>query len=355
MCTYDWLCDILYQIFKRYNVLDFIDLQYADKVSVKFDRFSVKKRSPYEANFRCPYCGDSAKSKFKARGWLFEGKTGLRFFCHNCGVSVNFYRFLKDQDMGLYNEFVADKFVESGNSRRAKKQEVFFEKPSVVFGDSSSLKTLTKISDMAESHPARVYLEQVRMLPTLSGIYYSKDFNSWINSIVPDKLPKSKKEPRIVIPFRDENKNVFGVTGRGFDPNGLRYITIMFDDSKPKIYGLDKVDFSKKYYMVEGQFDSMFIKNSVAMAGADGNIAYLKNVENCVTVFDNEPRNREIVARMLKVTKSGRMICIWPDTIKQKDINDMVTMSGINAQKIIDENTYSGLSAELRLAEWRKI
>lgn len=334
-------------------MLDFIDLQYADRVSGRFDRFAVKSRSPYEANFRCPYCGDSAKSKFKARGWFFETAKGIRFYCHNCGVSVNFYRFLKDQDIGVYNNFVADKFLEGRTQRRSKKEPVF-ETPRPVFGDSSVLKSIDRIVDLDEEHPARVYLEQVRQLPSLSGIFYARDFNGWINSIIPDKLPRNK-EPRIVIPFRDKDKNVFGVTGRSMASSGLRYITIMFDENKPKIYGLDKVDFNSTYYIVEGQFDSMFIKNSIAMAGADTNSANLEHIQNSVTVFDNEPRNKEIVARMSNIINSGRNICIWPDGVKSKDINDMIVVEGLDVQEIITENTCSGLSATLRLSEWRKI
>ena len=337
-------------------MLDYVDLQYADKVSVRFEKYEVKSRSPFEANFRCPYCGDSAKSKHKARGWFFEGKAGIRFFCHNCGVSVNFYRFLKENDPVLYNEYVAEKYLNSGHRKKTPTPKVLptsFKTDLPIF-KKDVLSQITRVSSLGDSHPARVYLEQVRQLPNIDDIFYARDFNGWINGIIPNKL-HPRKEPRIVIPFRDEQGNVFGVTGRSFEPSGLRYITIMFDEDKPKIFGLDKVDFSKKYYMVEGQFDSMFLKNSIAMAGADGNTSFLKNIDKCVTVYDNEARNKEIVARMNKLIDQGRQICIWPNGIKYKDLNDMVTLENIDVKSVIDENTYSGLSAKLRLSEWRKI
>ena len=59
------------------------------------------------------------------------------------------------------------------------------------------------------------------------------------------------------------------MSARLFDPDGLRYITIMFEEV-PKIFGLDTVNFQEKYYVVEGALDSMFLSNAVAMAGADG-------------------------------------------------------------------------------------
>jgi hypothetical protein len=56
---------------------------------------------------------------------------------------------------------------------------------------------------------------------------------------------------------------------------------------------------------------------------------------------------------MEKVIKSGFKICIWPSDVPGKDINEMY-LAGVNPEKIIEENTYSGLTAELKLASWRK-
>ena len=41
-------------------------------------------------------------------------------------------------------------------------------------------------------------------------------------------------------------------------------------------------------------------------------------------VFDNEPRNREIVNRISKTIDRGEQVVIWPNNILEKDINDMV-------------------------------
>ena len=61
---------------------------------------------PCGYRFRCPYCGDSQKSKMKARGYVVE-KWGKQLFkCHNCGLSKSFDQFLKDLDAQLYAEYV---------------------------------------------------------------------------------------------------------------------------------------------------------------------------------------------------------------------------------------------------------
>ena len=53
----------------------------------------------------------------------------------------------------------------------------------------------------------------------------------------------------------------------------------------------DDVDSSKRVYVTEGPFDSMFVFNSVAMAGSDANVPF----DNAVMIYDNEPRSKEII------------------------------------------------------------
>jgi len=53
----------------------------------------------------------------------------------------------------------------------------------------------------------------------------------------------------------------------------------------------------------------------------------------------------------------NKKIVIWPDSMKHKDINDMI-MAGYakeQIQEIIDDNIFSGASAKLRFSEWKKI
>ena len=188
-------------------------------------------------------------------------------------------------------------------------------------------------------------------------LYYAPKFNEWVNSIIPGKLPKLENDsPRLVMPFIDKEGNLFGFNARAFRDNELRYITIMIDEDMPKIFGLDTVNFSKKYYVIEGPIDSLFIDNSVAMAGADGNAKGLENTENAVFVFDNEPRNKEIVSRMERCLNKGYNICIWPEKVLDKDINDVILsgLSEADLKQMIDDNTYRGLEGKLQLSYWKR-
>jgi len=73
-----------------------------------------------------------------------------------------------------------------------------------------------------------------------------------------------------------------------------------------------------------------------------------------VYVFDNEPRNKEIVSKYIKAIDNGERVVIWPNNIVEKDINDMV-MAGHDVQNVVELNTYQGLEAKLKLTEWKKV
>lgn len=340
-------------------MVDYVELQYATMLSGRLDRFKIKSTNPYRINFRCPICGDSQKSAHKARAWLIEdrSKGGLYFNCFNCHAPVGgFGNFLKTVDPLLFNDFVTQRYLDKAKEKPQKEPEkgIVFKKPS--FNNVKLLTGLKKISQLKHDHPVKKYIEK-RQIPSNQHwkLYYTPKFNAWVNSILPGKFDaKIPDEPRLVIPFRDANGNIFGVSGRGFNPKGLRYITIMFDEAMPKIFGLDTVDFTKKYYIVEGAIDSLFLENSIAMAGADGNTSGISNLENAVFVFDNERRNREIHKQIEKLIRDGYSICIWPINIEQKDINDMYLNGIHNVKEIIDKNTYKGLEASLKFMSWRR-
>lgn len=339
-------------------MVDFIELQFATTLSNRLEHFKIKSTNPYKINFRCPICGDSKKSRTKARGWLLEDvkDQSLHFFCHNCGASHGFGNFLKAVDPLIYNDFLTSKYIDKVKQPTIESSEVeesFKTNTAKVLADP--LKRLKKVSQLRHDHPAKKYITNRQIPPNQHyRIYYASKFKTWVNSILPGKFQRVDDDhPRLIFPFIGQDGKCFGVTGRGFDPNGLRYITIMFED-RPKIFGLDKVDFNKQYFIVEGSIDSFFLSNAIAMAGADGNTDCLPNPEKAIFVFDNEPRNKEIHKRMDRLIREGKTVCIWPVGVQQKDINDMVLAGIPNVEQIIRENTYKGLHANLKLAMWRK-
>jgi len=330
-----------------------IDVKYANLVSVKLDRFKVKSHNPYQANFRCPICGDSKKSQLKARGFLFQKQDSIIYHCHNCGAGRNIASFLRDIAPEYYQDYNQEVFLEK-DKPPVEKKEPAFKHPNHMRAGSPLLK-LKKISQLKWDHPAKQYVVDRKIPPEAhSRLFYCSKFATWTNTIIPNKLKTDKDSPRLVIPFLDKNEKLIGYQGRSFDPNDkLRYISIMLQD-EIKVFGLDKADLTKKHYIVEGPIDSLFLPNCISMAGADINIDVVN--EHSVFVYDNEPRNAEIVKRIGQVAQKYK-VCIWPNDLKYKDINDMILggMTPQEVQRIIDSCTYEGILAQLKFNEWKKI
>ena len=127
----------------------------------------------------------------------------------------------------------------------------------------------------------------------------------------------------------------------------------MLEDDAPKIYGLDNIKTGETVYVTEGPFDSTFISNSIAMCGADGDVNKW-GITNPVWIYDNEPRNRQIVERLATTINRGDRVVIFPKNILEKDINDMY-LSGQNVQRVVESNIYQGLEAKLKLQDWKRV
>ena len=325
----------------------YVEIKYINLLSVRLDKF--KRKKDFLWNFRCPYCGDSQKNKMKARGFIFQVKGDLLYKCHNCGKSVPFPKLLQDMDLELYKEYRMEKF-------KAPKRQVDMRKVEKIVSATPRFKRdvlagLTPLDSLNTSHPAREYILN-RRLPT-DALFYTESFKEWTNSVKPDTFPDiTDDEPRIIIPFKDREGSVFGFQGRSLHSTGLRYITILLQEDAPKIFGLDTINYDRTIYITEGPLDSLLLKNSVAMAGADVRGEAL-DACSCVYIFDNEPRNRQITDRIAKHISDGDNVVIWPQNIKEKDINDMY-LAGHEVQGIIESNTYQGLTATLKLNDWRK-
>jgi transcription elongation factor Elf1 len=322
--------------------MDFVDVKYINLISHRFQKFKKVKNNLY--NFRCPICGDSQRNKNKARGYLYQVKSNTNFKCHNCGVNVSFNNFLKQIDPTIHKQYTFEKFKEGhiGKNFPTETPEFKFEAP--------KFRPKLDLPKASENPDAKSYLERRKLNP--DKFYYTDKFKSWTNSLKDVFDDTSKDEPRIIIPLFYQNTLV-GFQGRALGPSKIKYITVMFNDEAPKIYGLDEIEKSKTVYITEGPFDSTFIRNSIALCGADGDVSKW-GINNCVWIYDNEPRNAEIHSRVSKVIDRGERVVIWPSTIKEKDINDMI-LTGLNVHDVIESNTYSGLEAKLKFTNWKKI
>ena len=324
--------------------MDIIDSKYIGLVSSRLQKFKRVKADLF--NFRCPICGDSKKHKNKARGYLYQVKTNTNFKCHNCGASLSFNNFLKQIDTSLHKQYVMEKFKEGfAGGRNFVVEEPKFEFKKPVFKKKLDLPRADEVSI------AKEYLEKRKLDP--SKFYFAYKFKEWTNTQKQTFDTIGRDESRIIIPMYDEDKILIGFQGRSLGPNSVKYITVMINEDAPKIYGLDKIDNEKPIYIIEGPFDATLVQNGVAMCGSDLDIRSF-GWSDYIYVYDNEPRNREIVNRIDKTINGGYKVVIWPKSIVEKDINDMV-LGGHKIMSVLESNTYSGLQAKVKFNNWKKI
>ena len=315
-------------------------------LSPRLDKFKKVRDNLF--NFRCPYCGDSQKSRNKARGYFYRKKNDFFFRCHNCAKGTTFGKVLEYVDAETYKQYVMERW--RGDAPNTKEPEFNFTAPKFKKKDPK-LESLTPINKLNTDHPARQFVES-RQIPEefYSDLYLCSKFFEWAK--IGTLVPRRQDHPRLVIPFRDETGEVFAAQGRAFGKETPKYLTVKFQD-KPKIFGLDRADLSRKIHVVEGPIDSLFVDNCLAMAGADfGSLP-----EDATIILDNEPRSKEIIRRMENLIKNNYELVIWPDSIPHKDINDMILagMTSEDVQELIKQNTYNGLQATARLSAWKRI
>ena len=339
--------------------MNYIDTKYISLISPRLRNFT--KKGDYLWNFSCPFCGDSQKNQRKARGFIYRTKNDLFYKCHNCSHGTNLSKLIEHVDIPLHKEYVLERYKEgltsSGQGDRTpgagiKTPKFDFKKP--VFKKSLGLESFAQLD---ENHPAVKFLLK-RNLPrdAWNDIYFCPKFFEFSNTLIENKFPSLEGDhPRMIIPFRNRDGEIFAYQGRAFGKEKQKYITIVLDKDHPKIFGYDRVDTSRCFYVVEGPFDSLFIENCVAVAQSDLRLPQYK--DKAVLVPDNEPRNRQVCKQIERCIEEGYSVVLFPKGTEEKDINDMILSGKSSAEimGIIHSNTHKGLQAQTVFNSWKRI
>jgi hypothetical protein len=287
----------------------FIDKKYINLVSGQLEHF--KWKSGELANCRCPLCGDSQKKKTKCRGYFYKKGNSFFYRCHNCGYGCSVKNFLDKVSPSLMNEYKVEMFEETfGKKKRRKEVTMNF----VPFKPrQKGVVKAEKVSSLPVEHPCAAFVES-RKIPEewVQKLLYTDDFGSFVSLLIDDET-NFPKEERLIIPFTNQNG--------------------------------------------EGPIDAMFLPNAIAMVGS-GSVTNLPDELNNAEVIyalDNEPRNKQIVSYYENLIEKGAKICIWPSTVREKDVNEMVLNGVSDINDLILSNSYSGLEASLKFTNWKKI
>jgi len=189
-------------------------------------------------NIKCPYCGSPS--------FRYNNGEKQMFLCHDCQRNQSW-------------SFVAPRF---------EKANTGINKVTIDINYSSLLSLCDKVSELPDDHIVKQYVVSRRIPESLWNTLYYTDKMSQLAQATEHELTDG--QPKLIIPFFDENKRLFGLQARALDNAKPKYITLMFDKNEKKIYGRDRIDDTKPIIAVEGPIDAMFLKNAIAMAGSDG-------------------------------------------------------------------------------------
>lgn len=335
----------------------YLDRKYLQLISNRLPLFKRKNDDTY--NCRCIVCGDSQTKKSKARGYFFPNKTDLTYKCHNCGVAMHFSTFLKNLDTTMYAEYTLEKMTENGSLAVSNSlPKVKFEQP--VFKPAEE-RLLDKILDRLDVLPDTNEAVQFclnRQIPRnrFSQLYFISNVKDIEQLSDKYKGTIRTEEPRLVLPFYNTTGQLTGVTCRALRGEALRYLTIKVKENDPLIFGIGSIDRTKPIYVVEGPIDSLFVDNCIAVAGtAFGKLSTIGlPSDKLIVIFDNQPRNKEVCKLIQGCIDSGHRVVIWPQTLPEKDINEMV-LAGRDVMKIIKENVVCGLAAKAKFIAWKRV
>ncbi len=321
---------------------------------------NFKRISDSVYQFSCPICGDSKRHPRKARGYITSKGGNVWYTCHKACGSMPFHRFIQRVDPAMYADYLKERVTSGLWSPTARVRPALVAPAPVVQSVSNEhattrgdpLSPLLRVDTLKPSHKARVLCEH-RKIPDLTKLYHCPKFYAWTNyALKREKFSKNAlfyDHARLIIPFIRDGK-LIAFQGRDYNPDSdNKYVTIRINEDQRAIYGLDEIDYGATRYAMEGPIDSMFVPNSIAFAGGDHSTVS----KDFVIVYDNEPRSPHTVKKISHAIRDGYQVCIWPTHVVQKDVNDMV-MAGIDPKPIIDSRIFSGLSAQLELAVWRR-
>ncbi|NBP02874.1 MAG: hypothetical protein EBU90_22710 [Proteobacteria bacterium] len=232
-----------------------------------------------------------------------------------------------------------------------------FEQPTFQTPDKTLLDSiLARLDTLPEDNEAVLFCHK-RKIPNqaFSRLYYIDNIKDIVQLNDTYKESIRGEEPRLVMPFYSESGQLAGVTCRALRDETLRYITVKVKNDVPLLFGINELNKQKTVYVVEGPIDSLFLPNCIAAAGTS--FGKINNIgidfQRLVLIFDNQPRNKEVCKIIEKNIDAGYKVVIWPQSIDEKDINDMV-LAGRDVQQIVTKNISHGLMARAKYMAWKR-
>lgn len=309
-----------------------------------------QKRVPAGFNFECPFCNEGKSKGRKRRAYLLINNPRynyVHFFCQNCSRSMSLRTVLKELNYSLFEDYLAAekedyiKRLKIGNIKRKKRESRISNWGNDIKFFSLDKNIFTPVLEVKKAH---AYCKE-RKIPSIvvPRLYFAHEI----------KTNDYTYKNMLVFPFY-KDENIYGYQARSIEEKTF------FTQSQEgwKVYNIFNIDRNERVYIFESIIDSLYVVNSIAMLGSSLSDSQIKTLRIPVFVFDNDYK-KDTFEKMEKYIKGGYRVVIWPEGIKEKDVNEMIcNMTGPKEiQKKIAMNTFSGLEAvvKVRMMKMKKM
>lgn len=300
----------------------------------------------------CPLCKEGKSWGRKKRCFYIPENDNI--FCHNCGISLKPYNWIRKVS-GMGDEELR-RDMESSNYSIEIPLEV--EKPIKI------LPSLPEDSINLFDKMQMDYYHNDEIVKTALNYIKTRKLDVAINR--PDALFISKKDfshkNRLILPFKDSNgKIVFYQSRKLFEWDDKPTYLSKFGADK-SLFGMDRINSEKEYvFLFEGPIDSCFVKNSIAVGGINEGQHRFTPTQNDqleelkffkkIWVLDSQWIDRASREKTKVLLEMGECVFIWPKKWGHyKDFNDICISKDIPgiSSNFIREHSFCGKSSLLK-------
>ena len=353
--------------------MDFVDRDYVGRLAARLDRFRERGA---DFNFRCPFCGDSAKSEDKARGWVRWSEKDRRYSysCYNCSCHKSIGELIARVDPSLNTAYTADKFKGRAGRDISEDRSIraaLTAKP--VFGredgagvdpdpspSSPPFPRFPGVRPVWEAEWALEYLAS-RHIPfkALADMYVAEPLTEVSGRLPAYEHLKFHRMKGIVFPYYGADGSIAYLQDRTTSAD-LRYMSLEVGGGG-KLWGRHRINPEARAFMFEGVLDAVMTPNGLASGGVDL-IRAAKIVREeypstpLALVYDSDWHSNEQVYWQVKRAIEEGFDVVFANG-PGKDVNAMVMEGGWSVEDVnemLHDSIKSGLAARLAFASAKK-
>lgn len=321
---------------------------------------NIGKENSVDIVARCPVCGDSQKNKRSKRLHLYIKNNETRINCFNGDCEVNnktTFGFLKSFYPNLLENYKRENFIQNLSHLSGTESEDVFAgiAENINTSNQNNQNQINSVMKPIVTHNLFDYFENIlehedaiAYLAKRGFDYFNSKFEWYFGKQdlqIGDKLYKLTNSLIIPLYYNDE---MYGFYSRNI--HNKEFFTYNPEQNMGyKIFNWFQIEKEKETFIFEGIFDALSMKedNVIALMGAKIPEERLKELKYPIFVLDNDKTG---ILNSIEYAKKGYKVYIQPDIYKEKDMNElMLNHPELDISKMIKENLYSGISAEIRL------